>query len=605
MPAVYIFFRENCFDEAGFTFLLRNDRSMYVLVVAEKNGKYLACVLLVCGMAEPTVIDLAKLPLTQRIDLGGYYTPPKPDYQIPASAAAHTAQRFIKIPLIPDRPLKDGEQYRFHFDATKCIGCECCVVACNEQNNNPADVTWRRVGEIEAGKFPETKRLYLSMGCNHCLEPSCMSGCPTKAYSKDEKTGLVIHNADSCIGCQYCVWNCPYGVPQYNSERHVVTKCDMCSRRLAEGQTPACADACPEGAIEIEIVNKEDWRKDHHLADSPGMPDANQTISTTRITLPANVRSEGIAVSDYSVRPEHAHSSLVFFLCAAQLAVGGFISLWLTDLLFSTFSLFKVPQATLMPMAVGMFAAAALSLGTAVLHLGRPIMAWKALRNLKNSWLSREILLFSWFSFTAGTYAALFAADAYGIFAVPTASRLLSGGIVALSGIAAVLSSAFIYMVPARPSWHSPVTAYRFLATAFILGPAFVASLMTLAGGIATALYLVMMAGAAVQLIILARHFMHIARSSASVPHELKGTAKLLTVDFKQVFNARLVTLFVGGILLPLILVRLGTQIPPGYQLAAGGLIALLLLFSEFAGRYLFFVTVVPKNMAGGFFHGK
>jgi anaerobic dimethyl sulfoxide reductase subunit C (anchor subunit) len=231
-------------------------------------------------------------------------------------------------------------------------------------------------------------------------------------------------------------------------------------------------------------------------------------------------------------------------------------------------------------------------------------MAWKALRNLKSSWLSREILLFSWFSFTAGAYAALFAADAYGLFPVSATSRLISGGIVALSGIAAVLSSAFIYMVPARPSWHSPVTAYRFLATAFILGPALVACLMTLAGGRATALYVLMLAGAAVQLVILARHFMHIARTSASVPHELRGTAKLLTVNFKQVFNARLVTLFVGGILLPLILVRLGSQIPTNYQLATGGLIALLLLFSEFAGRYLFFVTVVPKNMAGGFFHG-
>lgn len=556
-------------------------------------------------MPHSSVFDLVKLPLTERVDLSGYYTPPAPEHTMPATSSARNAKTFLKTRLIPERPLKEGEQYRFHFDATRCIGCECCVVACNEQNNNPADVTWRRVGEIEAGKFPDAKRLYLSMGCNHCLEPSCMSGCPTNAYSKDEKTGLVIHNADSCIGCQYCVWNCPYGVPQYNSERHVVTKCDMCSRRLAEGQVPACADACPEGAIEIEIVNKENWRKDHHLADSPGMPDANQTISTTRITLPANVRNEGIAVSDYSVQPEHAHASLVFFLCATQLAVGGFISLWLTDLLSSAFSFFRTPQATLMPMAVGMFAAAALSLGTAVLHLGRPIMAWKALRNLKSSWLSREILLFSWFSFTAGAYAALFAADAYGLYSVSAMSRLISGGIVALSGIAAVLSSAFIYMVPARPSWHSTVTAYRFLATAFILGPAFVASLMTLAGGKATVLYLVLLAGAAVQVVILARHFMHIARTSASVPHELRGTAKLLTVNFKQVFHARLVTLFVGGILLPLILVRLGSQIPTSYQLPVGGLIALLLLFSEFAGRYLFFVTVVPKNMAGGFFHGK
>lgn len=551
-------------------------------------------------MQQSSVVDLAKLPLTERIDLSGYYTPPSPDYKIPDGAAVLETKKFFETKLIPDRPLKEGEQYRFHFDATKCIGCECCVVACNEQNNNPADVTWRRVGEIEAGRFPETKRLYLSMGCNHCLDPSCMTGCPTKAYTKDAKTGLVIHNAESCIGCQYCVWNCPYGVPQYNSERHVVTKCDMCSRRLAEGQVPACADACPEGAISIEIINKEEWRREHHLADAPGMPASDQTISTTRITLPEGVRERGIAVSDYHLEPEHAHSSLVFFLCATQLAVGGFISLWLTDLCSSVFSFFKMPKAAMMPMAVGMFAAAALSLGTAVLHLGRPIMAWKALRNLKSSWLSREILLFSWFSFTAGAYAALFVADALGIYPASNLSRVVSGGIVAFSGIAAVLSSAFIYMVPARPSWATPVTAYRFLATAFILGPALVAYLVNLAGGSSTGLYFVTLSAAAGQLLILARHFLHMADETN---HELKGTAKLLTQNFSKVFFARLTTLFIGGILLPLVMIRLGGQLSGTQQVAMGGLIAALLIFSEFAGRYLFFVTVVPKNMAGGFFH--
>ncbi|MFO1527286.1 MAG: DmsC/YnfH family molybdoenzyme membrane anchor subunit [Turneriella sp.] len=555
--------------------------------------------------------------MTERIDLSGYYIPPEPDFQIPKTASAHTSKNFLQNPLIPDLPLKEGEQYRFHFDATKCIGCECCVVACNEQNNNPADVTWRRVGEIEAGVYPETKRLYLSMGCNHCLEPSCMSGCPTKAYSKDEKTGLVLHNADSCIGCQYCVWNCPYGVPQYNSERHVVTKCDMCSRRLAEGhadpttqraagadsrRTPACAEACPEGAISIEIINKEEWRKAHDLADAPGMPDAAQTISTTRITLPAGVRENGMAVSAYNVQPEHAHASLVFFLCLTQLSVGGFIALWLTDFLAQTLAFFTVPKTALMPMAVGMFAAAALSLGTAVLHLGRPIMAWKALRNLKSSWLSREILLFSSFSLAAGAYAGLFVADAWALLRVTAPLRLILGGVVALSGIIAILSSAFIYMVPARPAWYTPATPYRFLATAFTLGPTVVALLLQLAGVASSPLYFFTLIAGGVQMTILARNFLHLGSSTA---HELKGTARLLTINFRRLFYARLITLFAAAILLPLVLVRLGNMLPPSVQLVFGGCALVMLVFSEFAGRYLFFVTVVPKNMAGGFFSGK
>ena len=63
---------------------------------------------------------------------------------------------------IPQRALLPGEQYRFHFDMTKCIGCKCCVVACNEQNGNPPDINWRRVGEIEGGWYPDTQRLHLS-----------------------------------------------------------------------------------------------------------------------------------------------------------------------------------------------------------------------------------------------------------------------------------------------------------------------------------------------------------------------------------------------------------------------------------------------------------
>ncbi|HVV46127.1 MAG TPA: 4Fe-4S dicluster domain-containing protein, partial [Bryobacteraceae bacterium] len=177
--------------------------------------------------------------------------------------------------LIPSRPLEAGEQYRFHFDMTKCIGCKCCVVACNEQNGNPAALNWRRVGEVEGGYYPNTQRHYLSMGCNHCVEPSCLIGCPVEAYTKDPVTGVVVHSADACIGCQYCTWNCSYGVPQYNPERGVVGKCDMCHNRLADNMAPACVAACPEGAIAIEIVNVAEWRRDYLSANAPGLPSAD------------------------------------------------------------------------------------------------------------------------------------------------------------------------------------------------------------------------------------------------------------------------------------------------------------------------------------------
>ena len=191
---------------------------------------------------------------------------------------------------MPLRAPEPGEQYRFHFDMSTCIGCKCCVVACNEQNGNPAAINWRRVGEIEGGWYPQAARSFLSMGCNHCLEPTCMTGCPVDAYTKDPATGIVLHSADTCIGCQYCTWNCSYGVPQYNPERGVVGKCDMCHSRLGLGQSPACVSACPTGAIQVEIVKIDEWRAAaathvRRLA----CPSADQSISTTRMTLPRSL----------------------------------------------------------------------------------------------------------------------------------------------------------------------------------------------------------------------------------------------------------------------------------------------------------------------------
>src|SRR5499427_321202 len=236
-------------------------------------------------------------------------------------------------PLMPERPLKEGEQYRFHFDMTRCIGCKCCVVACNEQNGNPAEINWRRVGEIEGGHYPSVQRYHLSMGCNHCIEPSCLIGCPVEAYHKDPRTGVVVHSAEACIGCQYCTWNCSYGVPQYNPARGVVGKCDLCHNRLSDGMAPACVQACPEGAIAIEIVNIAEWRADHLDANAPGLPPSGDSISTTRITLPTNLAPDTGRVDTQQIRPEHPHLPLVFMLVLTQLAAAAFSALWLLDLL--------------------------------------------------------------------------------------------------------------------------------------------------------------------------------------------------------------------------------------------------------------------------------
>ena len=130
----------------------------------------------------------------------------------------------------------------------------------------------------------------------------------------------MLHSADACIGCQYCTWNCSYGVPQYNPERGVVGKCDMCHSRLGLGQSPACVSACPTGAIQIEIVNVKSWRAAAAVAvPGSGVPSGDQSISTTRITLPANLPPNAKPVDLVHLKPAEPHWPLVVMTVFTQL----------------------------------------------------------------------------------------------------------------------------------------------------------------------------------------------------------------------------------------------------------------------------------------------
>jgi DMSO reductase iron-sulfur subunit len=485
---------------------------------------------------------------------------------------------------MPQRAPGPGEQYRFHVDMGACIGCKCCVVACNEQNGNPASINWRRVREIEGGFFPATSRSYLSMGCNHCLEPTCLQGCPVDAYTKDPATGIVHHSADACIGCQYCTWNCSYGVPQFNPERGVVGKCDMCHGRLEHGQTPACVSACPEGALAIEIVNVAEWRESLSgragATGSTGVPAGDHSLSTTRVTLPEALPPNAAPVAVTNVVPEHPHWPLVVMTVLTQLAVGAFTTIWLSHVLGASADLGTAAIASLL---VG-----GLALSASTLHLGRPIHAYRAIRMWRRSWLSREVLLFSAFSGVAALYAGALWLD------LPGGS--LIGAVTVVLGIAGVTASACIYRVPSRPSWNTPYTLLQFNLTAAVLGPLFAAvvgggNLRWLAIGAATM--------ASAQFVLLA---LRLFRCISSDSLELRGTARLLSTVLASRLVLRGVLLALGAVALPLLAAGPQWFVPdaPGTGPAAFVMAAALAMAiaAEIVGRYLFFVSAVPKHLA-------
>jgi Fe-S-cluster-containing dehydrogenase component/DMSO reductase anchor subunit len=421
------------------------------------------------------------------------------------------------------------------------------------------------VGEVEGGTFPNTQRLHLSMGCNHCVDPACMKGCPTRAYTKDEKTGIVLHDANVCIGCEYCIWNCPYSVPVFNEERGVVGKCDMCYGRLTEGDKPACVNACPSEALSIEIVDIAAWKREYAAsANAPGLPSADDTISTTRITPPANMPLDTQKADYHRVRPEKPHWSLVAVTVMTQMSAGGVGAAWLLHLLGGQ----EARLAATVALVLGL-----ISLQAAPLHLGRPIFAPRAMRNWRTSWLSREILGLSAFGGAASAYAASL------WFAIPGSTAL--GAAASLLGIAGVYASSRLYMVPGRPAWNLGHTVAEFFLTGAILGPLLLAAMG--AGGRGLALFA---AGAAIgQLLNQAWKFVRLIRSEEL---ERQASARLLSNELANVLLARQALTALGGVALAV----------AGYPIPA----FLAAFVGEVLGRYLFFVSVVSKNMAMTFF---
>jgi Fe-S-cluster-containing dehydrogenase component len=152
-------------------------------------------------------------------------------------------------------------QYAMLLDTTRCIGCQACERACSEKNgfscpDSEPETGYERQTGPEALTVVNVKAagdkglIFYKTQCMHCDQPACVSACLVNAMYKT-KEGPVIWREDKCMGCRYCMIACPFDVPkfEYGSLNPRVNKCVMCYDRIVEGNTPACAEACPQEAI--------------------------------------------------------------------------------------------------------------------------------------------------------------------------------------------------------------------------------------------------------------------------------------------------------------------------------------------------------------------
>lgn len=190
-----------------------------------------------------------------------------------------------------------GKKLAMVIDLQKCVGCGGCVIACKNENNVKENVAWASRISRTVGRFPDVRYEYIPTLCNHCEKAPCVIGCPTSAMHKADGD-ITMHDPDKCIGCRYCIINCPYGVIHFNEEethhfwdnnkpliaggttsgsevtqqvggrelpfynparelsrpgtgirrKGVVEKCTLCDHRVVKGELPYCVESCPANA---------------------------------------------------------------------------------------------------------------------------------------------------------------------------------------------------------------------------------------------------------------------------------------------------------------------------------------------------------------------
>jgi DMSO reductase iron-sulfur subunit len=545
----------------------------------------------------------------------------------------------------PDR----YKQHGFHFTADNCIGCHACEVACQEKNDLPAHLAFRKVGVLEGGSYPDTSRINISMACNHCEDPVCLKGCPTRAYTKHAEYGAVLQDPDICFGCGYCTWVCPYNAPILDTVKGQVSKCNMCVDRLEEGLKPSCVAACLGNALDFGVVEDLPNNREQAKLNLPGFPDPSISRPNTRFqqiksmprdlhrmdSMPIHYQRDD-ATGEYKTKVEEddrevawglnklssRENPLVVFTLLSQLAVGGLALLFILPLISSeAAAVFSIQAHPLtMPLTlIALCAAQAIGLFLSATHLGKPQYFYRGFNNLRHSWISREALAVAIFfgllgAFSAGSsmpilhsltgidFPAIIGLDA----AMVASLSNMAGWGGAIVGLASIFIMNMAYQIKARPSWNHWHTCAIFVVSSLTLGSLFLGltfGIASYAAGYSISALLSLLAwplllGLVIQAVAQIAHLRYLTARGA----EAAVSRFLMLSDFGKSYWARYISLAVLAIFAILF----------SAQGAGGGMTALLVwivvlvvaTLHEVVGRAMFYVLVIPTTMPGDFFWG-
>ena len=523
------------------------------------------------------------------------------------------------------------KQHGFHFTADNCIGCHACEAACSEKNDNPAHIAFRSVGYVEGGTYPSYQRINISMACNHCDNPVCLKGCPTRAYTKFAEYGAVLQDPDICFGCGYCTWVCPYNAPQLDPIKGQVSKCNMCVDRLEVGLKPACVSACLGNALNFGVIENTPENRQQCKTEIPGLPRTDIThpnvrFQQTRSTHREMTRTDSMPVkyhrNDKSQRFEPViddkhgrkrdwnfsklssrENPLVFFTLVTQAVIGSFMLFFAGPMLgMESLSAVTSSEAFIWLLAL-MLGIETIGLVMSTMHLGKPHRFYRAFNNLKTSPVSREVAGVALFfnSLLAYTFFSLFSASQWSDWT--NVLMQLFGYAALITGPVALYFMHKIYRIEARPYWNHWQVLTAFYGSMLSMGALLLGVTMVpwMAfndldyTALLTTLSLVMLSGLGIEAIGHIFHARDLQKSGA------EGAAAQFEQEtkFGKTYWLRNILLAVNFLALAVLSTGVLSQIS---ALLLWGIIAVSMILTAAIGRALFYVLVIPTTMPGAFF---